>query len=189
MVVLLFLETTDLLFAVDSVPAVFGVTREPFVVYTSNVFAVLGLRAMFFLLAGAMDRFYALKHGLALVLVFVGLKMVWLDHLFGGRFPIGVSLAIISTVIASSILLSLIFPKDAPRRRSGTVMRFARPAAGVLFLLLAVIGFLYAAGPGHDLVPLPALTALGTDTLCWAAACNLVCGLLLLTNAASGASR
>ena len=100
MVVLLFLETTDLLFAVDSVPAVFGVTREPFVVYTSNVFAVLGLRAMFFLLAGAMDRFHVLKHGLALVLVFVGLKMVWLDHLFGGRFPIGVSLGIISAVIA-----------------------------------------------------------------------------------------
>jgi energy-converting hydrogenase Eha subunit A len=115
--------------------------------------------------------------------------MVWLDHLFGGRFPIGVSLAIISTVIVSSILLSLIFPKDAPRRRSGAVLRIARPAVGVLFLLLAVIGFLYAAGPGHDLVPLPALNALSTDTLVWAAACNLVCGLLLLTNAASAASR
>ena len=68
-------------------------------------------------------------------------------------------------------------------------MRIIRPAAGVLFLLLSVIGFLYAAGPGHDLMPLPALTALGTDTLLWAAACNLVCGLLLLTSAASGASR
>lgn len=113
MVVLLFLETTDVLFAVDSVPAVFGVTREPFVVYTSNVFAVLGLRAMFFLLAGAMDRFHVLKHGLALVLVFVGLKMVWLDHLFGGKFPIGVSLGIITGVIAVSILLSLLFPKAA----------------------------------------------------------------------------
>jgi tellurite resistance protein TerC len=111
MVVLLFLETTDLLFAVDSVPAVFGVTREPFVVYTSNVFAVLGLRAMFFLLAGAMDRFHALKFGLALVLVFVGLKMVWLDHAFGGRFPIGVSLGIISSVIGVSIMWSLAFPK------------------------------------------------------------------------------
>jgi tellurite resistance protein TerC len=115
MVVLLFLETTDLLFAVDSVPAVFGVTREPFVVYTSNVFAVLGLRAMFFLLAGAMDRFHALKFGLALVLVFVGLKMVWLDHLFGGRFPIGVSLGIISAVLATSILWSLAFPKRAAK--------------------------------------------------------------------------
>src|SRR5665811_1706238 len=102
MVVLVFLETTDVLFAVDSVPAVFGVTREPFVVYTSNVFAVLGLRAMFFLLAGARDRFHVLQHGLALVLVFVVLTMVWLDPLFGGRFPIGVSLGIICAVIAVS---------------------------------------------------------------------------------------
>ena len=134
MVVLLFLETTDLLFAVDSVPAVFGVTREPFVVYTSNVFAVLGLRAMFFLLAGAMDRFYILKHGLALVLAFVGLKMVWLDHLYGGRFPIGLSLGIISAVIAASILLSLAFPKGAAparaRRRQGTTRPRCRDADG-----------------------------------------------------------
>jgi len=129
MVVLMFLETTDLLFAVDSVPAVFGVTREPFVVYTSNVFAVLGLRAMFFLLAGAMDRFHALKFGLALVLVFVGLKMVWLDHLFGGRFPIGVSLGIISAVLATSILWSLAFPKRAakpPERPAGPKRGVAR---------------------------------------------------------------
>ncbi|MCU1235429.1 MAG: Integral rane protein TerC family [Candidatus Solibacter sp.] len=111
MIVLLFLETTDLMFAVDSVPAVFGVTREPFVVYTSNVFAILGLRAMFFLLSGALDKFYLLKHGLAAVLVFVGLKMVWLDHLFGGRFPIGLSLGIIGTVLAVSILASLVRPK------------------------------------------------------------------------------
>src|SRR5450759_4638376 len=145
MVVLVFLETTDLLFAVDSVPAVFGVTREPFVVYTSNVFAVLGLRAMFFLLAGAMDRFHVLKHGLALVLVFVGLKMVWLDQLYGGRFPIGVSLGIISGVIAVSIMLSLAFPKavePAPARPLGAGGRVARPAAGIVFLLLSVAGFL-----------------------------------------------
>ena len=181
MVVLLFLETTDLLFAVDSVPAVFGVTREPFVVYTSNVFAMLGLRAMFFLLAGAMDRFYVLKHGLALVLVFVGLKMVWLDHLFGGRFPIGVSLGIISSVIAASILLSLVFPKAEDRARAANRrgVRVARPAAGVLFLLLAVIGFLYAAGPGHSLLPLPALDGTGRRTpsigrphATWSAPCS-----------------
>jgi len=186
MVVLVFLETTDVLFAVDSVPAVFGVTREPFVVYTSNVFAVLGLRAMFFLLAGAMDRFHVLKHGLALVLVFVGLKMVWLDHLFGGRFPIGVSLGIICAVIAVSILLSLAFPKavePAPARPSGAGGRVAQPAAGVIFLLLSVAGFLYAAGPGHRLLPLPALEDLGAETLYWAAACNLVCAVLLLGGA------
>jgi len=186
MVVLVFLETTDLLFAVDSVPAVFGVTREPFVVYTSNVFAVLGLRAMFFLLADAMDRFHVLKHGLALVLVFVGLKMVWLDHLFGGRFPIGVSLGIICAVIAVSIFLSLAFPKavePAPARPSGAGGRVAQPAAGVIFLLLSVAGFLYAAGPGHRLLPLPALEDLGAETLYWAAACNLVCAVLLLGGA------
>jgi tellurite resistance protein TerC len=186
MVVLLFLETTDLLFAVDSVPAVFGVTREPFVVYTSNVFAVLGLRAMFFLLAGAMDRFRILKHGLALVLVFVGLKMVWLDHLFGGKFPIGLSLGIISSVIAGSILLSLAFPKAAepgPARPSVPAGRVARLATGIIFLLLSVMGFLYAAGPGHRLLALPALDGLGAGTLFWAAAFNLVCAGLLLSGA------
>ena len=182
MVVLLFLETTDLLFAVDSVPAVFGVTREPFVVYTSNVFAVLGLRAMFFLLAGAMDRFHALKHGLALVLIFVGLKMVWLDHLFGGRFPIALSLGIISAVIGASIVISLVFPKSAesaPARRSAVLARFVRPAAGVLFLLLAVMGYLYAAGPGHAVLPMPALYSLGASTLYWGASCNLLCAVVL----------
>ena len=180
MVVLLFLETTDLLFAVDSVPAVFGVTREPFVVYTSNVFAILGLRAMFFLLAGAMDRFHMLKHGLSLVLIFVGLKMVWLDHAFGGRFPIGISLAIISTVIAGSIALSLMFPKSEERPTPMTARRVLRPAAGVAFLLLSVLGVLYAAGPGHAMLPLPALEQLSDGTLYWAATCNLVCGVLLL---------
>jgi tellurite resistance protein TerC len=186
MVVLVFLETTDLLFAVDSVPAVFGVTREPFVVYTSNVFAVLGLRAMFFLLAGAMDRFHVLKHGLALVLVFVGLKMVWLDHLYGGRFPIGVSLGIISGVIAVSIVLSLAFPKavePAPARPAGAGGRLIQPAAGIAFLLLSLIGFLYAAGPAHRLLPMAALDHLGADTLYRAALCNLVCGVLLLGEA------
>ncbi len=186
MVVLVFLETTDLLFAVDSVPAVFGVTREPFVVYTSNVFAVLGLRAMFFLLSGAMDRFHVLKHGLSLVLVFVGLKMVWLDHLYGGRFPIGVSLGIISGVIAVSILLSLAFPKavePAPALPAGAGGRLIQPAAGVTFLLLSAIGFLYAAGPAHRLLPLPALDHLGADTLYRAALCNLVVGVLLLGGA------
>ncbi len=184
MVVLLFLETTDLLFAVDSVPAVFGVTREPFVVYTSNVFAVLGLRAMFFLLAGAMDRFHILKHGLALVLAFVGLKMVWLDHLYGGRFPIGLSLGIISAVIAASVLLSLAFPKGAaPARRWGGDGRVARSVAGGVFLLLSVIGFLYAAGPGHSVLPLPVLDDLGAGTLYLAATCNLVFAVLLLGGA------
>jgi tellurite resistance protein TerC len=111
--VLLLLETTDVMFAVDSVPAVFAVTREPLIVYTSNIFAILGLRSMYFLLSGAMDRFHMLRYGLAVVLIFVGLKMTWLDHQFGGRFPIGASLAIIGVVIAAAIALSLVFPKTA----------------------------------------------------------------------------
>jgi tellurite resistance protein TerC len=115
--VLLSLESTDIVFATDSVPAVLGVTRDPFVVYSSNIFAVLGLRAMFFLLAGALERFHALKHGLAIVLAFVGLKMVCLDRLFGGRMPIGLSLAIIALVIAASVVLSLVRPR---RPRSGS---------------------------------------------------------------------
>ncbi|MBM3774800.1 MAG: TerC family protein [Acidobacteria bacterium] len=114
LVCLLFLEMTDILFAIDSVPAIFAVTREPMIVFTSNIFAILGLRAMYFLLAGAVDRFYLLKYGLGFVLIFVGLKMVWLNRLFGGHFPIGVSLAIITGVLAGSILLSLLFPKRHP---------------------------------------------------------------------------
>ncbi len=114
LVCLLFLEMTDILFAVDSVPAIFAVTREPLIVYTSNVFAILGLRSLFFLLAGAVHLFHMLKYGLAIVLIFVGLKMVWLNQLYGGHFPITISLAIILGVIAASIVLSLIFPKRLP---------------------------------------------------------------------------
>src|SRR6185503_13516025 len=108
---LLFLETTDIVFAVDSVPAIFAVTDEPLIVFTSNIFAILGLRAMYFMLAGAVDKFHMLKYGLAVVLIFVGLKMVWLNDLYGGKFPITLSLGIIAGVIAASILLSLLFPK------------------------------------------------------------------------------
>jgi tellurite resistance protein TerC len=110
-VTLLFVEMTDLVFAVDSVPAILALTREPLIVFTSNVFAVLGLRSMYFLLAGVADKFHLLKYGLGIVLVFVGLKMIWLNDLFGGHFPIGWSLGIIAGVIASSVILSLVFPK------------------------------------------------------------------------------
>jgi tellurite resistance protein TerC len=82
--VLAFIEATDILFAVDSVPAIFAITREPLVVYTSNVFAILGLRAMYFLLAGAFARFHMLRYGLALILIFVGLKMSWLNAAWQG---------------------------------------------------------------------------------------------------------
>jgi tellurite resistance protein TerC len=117
LVALLFVEISDILFAIDSVPAIFALTKEPMIVFTSNVFAILGLRALYFLLAGAVERFTLLKYGLAAVLVFVGLKMVWLNDAFGGKFPIGWSLAIIATAIAASIGASLLrttAPETAP---------------------------------------------------------------------------
>lgn len=114
-VALLFLEFTDVIFAVDSVPAIFAITREPMIVFTSNIFAILGLRAMYFMLANAVDRFYLLKYGLAIVLIFVGLKMAWLNSWFGGKFPISWSLAIIATVILGSVILSLARPKRTSR--------------------------------------------------------------------------
>ncbi|HEX5875436.1 MAG TPA: TerC family protein [Pyrinomonadaceae bacterium] len=114
-VALLFLEATDIIFAVDSVPAIFALTNEPLIVFTSNIFAILGLRALYFMLAGAIDKFYMLKYGLAVVLIFVGLKMVWLNDLFGGKFPISLSLGIITAVIALSVVASLLFPKAEPQ--------------------------------------------------------------------------
>ena len=110
-IALLFLELTDIVFAVDSVPAIFALTREPLIVFTSNIFAILGLRNLYFMLRGAIDKFHMLKYGLGIVLVFVGLKMVWLNRLYDGHFPIGLSLGIIVGVIAVSVVLSLLFPK------------------------------------------------------------------------------
>jgi tellurite resistance protein TerC len=112
-IALLFLEMTDILFAVDSVPAIFALTREPLIVFTSNIFAILGLRSMYFMLAAAVDKFHMLKYGLGIVLVFVGLKMVLLNRLYHGHFPISVSLGIIVGVIGASVALSLIFPRTA----------------------------------------------------------------------------
>ena len=111
-VVLLMVEFTDLIFAVDSIPAIFALTNEPLIVFTSNIFAILGLRALYFMLAGAIEKFHMLKYGLTVVLIFIGLKMVWLNDLFGGKFPISLSLAIITAIIAMSVVLSLVFPKS-----------------------------------------------------------------------------
>jgi tellurite resistance protein TerC len=110
-IVLMVLEATDVVFAIDSVPAIFALTREPLIVFTSNIFAILGLRSLYFLLAGAVDKFHMLKYGLAIVLTFVGLKMTVLSWIFKGHFPISWSLAIIAGTITASILLSLAFPK------------------------------------------------------------------------------
>jgi tellurite resistance protein TerC len=109
---LVLIEFTDLVFAVDSIPAIFAVTQDPFIVYTSNVFAILGLRSLYFVLRGAVDRFHYLKLSLAAVLTFVGLKMVLVDFY---KIPVGVSLAVIATFLATGIVASLLRPrKDAP---------------------------------------------------------------------------
>jgi len=109
--VLLVVEITDVTFAVDSIPAIFGITRDPFIVFTSNVFAILGLRALYFLLAGVLDKFAYLKVGLGLVLVFVGAKMIiepWL------HISVGVSLGVVCGMLAISMIVSLLLkPKAA----------------------------------------------------------------------------
>ena len=102
--VLLLVEATDLVFAIDSIPAIFAVTQEPFLVYTSNVFAILGLRSMYFLLAGVVHRFIYLKFGLAAVLAFVGGKMMLVDVV---KVPIVVSLAVVAVLIGGAVVLSL----------------------------------------------------------------------------------
>ncbi|HVO91203.1 MAG TPA: TerC family protein [Terriglobales bacterium] len=103
MVVLTVVETTDVIFAVDSIPAIFAITKDPFIVYTSNVFAILGLRALYFMLAGVMEMFVYLKVGLSFVLCFVGAKMLFVDVY---KIPIGLSLSIIGGVLLLSILAS-----------------------------------------------------------------------------------
>ena len=116
-ITLLFVEFTDIVFAVDSIPAIFAITRDPFIIFTSNVFAILGLRALFFALAGLMNLFHYLGTGLAAILMFVGGKMVYTYymHTWGGqpdfKFPIGLSLGIILGVIVLSVVLSLIKPQ------------------------------------------------------------------------------
>ena len=113
--VLLVVESMDLVFAVDSVPAIFAVTSDPFLVYTSNVFAILGLRSLYFLLAGVMGRFVYLKLGLSVILVFVGLKMALVELV---KVPVGISLGVIGLILGVSVAASLV-----ATRRSG-------PAAG-----------------------------------------------------------
>ena len=119
LVALVFLEMSDIIFAVDSVPAIFAVSREPLIVFTSNVFAILGLRAMYFMLAGAVERFHLLSYGLAFILIFVGLKMLWLNEMFDGKFPISWSLGVIGVLLFGSIVASLLWPIK-PTAHAGT---------------------------------------------------------------------
>jgi len=109
-VVLLVVETTDLIFAVDSIPAVLAITHDPFIVYTSNVFAILGLRALYFALAGVMDLFHFLHYGLSAILVFVGIKIVG-SHFF--RIPIGVALSVVAGILIVSVIASLLAPRKS----------------------------------------------------------------------------
>ena len=117
LVVLLIVESTDVVFAVDSIPAIFGITTDPFIVFTSNIFAILGLRSLYFLLAGVIDKFHYLQTGLSVVLGFVGLKMLVesissyvMEHAI--HVPIQLSLGFIGFILAASVIISLIFPKQ-----------------------------------------------------------------------------
>jgi len=103
-VVLVLIGTTDIIFAVDSIPAIFAITSDPFIVLTANIFAILGLRALYFLLADLADRFHLLVYGLALVLIFIGGKMLLIDFY---KIPIGYALLVTASLIAGSIILSL----------------------------------------------------------------------------------
>jgi tellurite resistance protein TerC len=111
LLVLVLVETTDLIFAIDSIPAIFGITRDPFLVFTSNIFAVMGLRSLFFLLASVVTKFHLLKYGLAVILTFVGAKMLLEQWI---HIPILVSLGIVVTVLAASIVASLVWPQMRP---------------------------------------------------------------------------
>jgi tellurite resistance protein TerC len=111
LVVLLMVESTDIVFALDSIPAVFAVSSDPFIVFTSNIFAILGLRSLYFLLAAVIERFHLLRYGLALVLVFTGGKMVAAG--LEWHVETGLSLAVIATALAGSVLLSLLFPQPS----------------------------------------------------------------------------
>jgi len=109
-VVLLMIETTDLLFATDSIPAVLAITREPFIVYTSNVFAILGLRSLYFALAGMIETFHLLHYGLSVILIFIGAKMISSHYM---HMPIGLALGVVAGVLLISIVGSLLFPTKA----------------------------------------------------------------------------
>lgn len=108
LLVLLVVEATDLVFAFDSIPAIFAITRDPFIVFTSNVFAVMGLRSLFFVVAGVMNLFHFLKYGLSVILTFIGVKMI-IDEWF--HVPIDVALYVIAGVLGTSILASVLFPE------------------------------------------------------------------------------
>ncbi len=111
--VLVVVEATDVMFALDSIPAIFAITRDPFIVYTSNIFAILGLRSMFFMLEGVMSRFYLLRFGLAFILIFVGTKMLIMDIY---HIPVAVSLGVVAFGLFGSAIGSIIWPQKDPAK-------------------------------------------------------------------------
>ena len=111
LLVLVVIEATDVVFAVDSIPAIFAVTRDPFIVYTSNIFAILGLRTLYFLLAGTMNQFHYLKMGLGCVLTYVGIKMTISDYF---PIPTGISLAVVATLLGAAVVASLLRKAPMP---------------------------------------------------------------------------
>jgi tellurite resistance protein TerC len=140
MLVLVVVETTDVIFAVDSIPAIFAITEDPFIVYTSNVFAILGLRALYFMLAGVMEMFVYLKIGLSVVLCFVGAKMMLVDVY---KIPIGVSLTVIGGVLLLSILASwLVQPKKPGARDANAFLPGLITSATRNLAMPAVIGWI-----------------------------------------------
>lgn len=110
LVVLVMVESTDVIFALDSIPAIFAVTKEPFIVYTSNIFAILGLRALYFLLANVIDKFHLLKYGLSIVLTYIGVKMI--VTAFDIHIDTMISLGVVAIVLTASVVLSLMFPRS-----------------------------------------------------------------------------
>jgi tellurite resistance protein TerC len=116
--VLIAVETTDLVFALDSVPAIFGITHDPFVIYTSNIFAIMGLRSLYFLLAKAMGKFHFLQHALSVILVFIGVKMV-IAHFY--EVPIGISLGVVIGLLVLAVILSLLREKQLQRQHIGQI--------------------------------------------------------------------
>jgi tellurite resistance protein TerC len=161
MLVLIVVETTDVIFAVDSIPAIFAITQDPFIVYTSNVFAILGLRALYFMLAGVMEKFVYLKIGLSFVLCFVGVKMLIVDVY---KIPIVVSLSVIGTVLFFSMIASWLIPETASakapapgpnrfRARSPSAATSLGLAIVVVAILVLVKWDSIARGPtGHEVI-------------------------------------
>ncbi|HEY3255782.1 MAG TPA: TerC/Alx family metal homeostasis membrane protein, partial [Polyangiaceae bacterium] len=167
LLVLIAIEATDIVFAMDSIPAIFAVTRDPFIVFTSNIFAIMGLRALYFALSGMMDKFHYLKFGLALVLMFVGAKMLLAGVL---KIPIWASLLTIAALLAGSVIASLLRPPPSeppssepkPPASGGGVARKVGVAVVGGLVLAAGLAMIVLPGPAVVVIPI-GLTILASE--------------------------